>query len=69
MSELIRISDEVATALRERRPVVALESSVVAQGLPPPANLDAAHRCAKAVRAQNGVPAAIGIIGGCVVVG
>ncbi len=69
MDEQIRVSDEVATALLERRPVVALESSVVAQGLPPPANLEAARRCAKAVRAGGAVPAAIGLIGGTVIVG
>ena len=69
MEQLIRISDEVATALRERTPVVALETSVVAQGLPPPANLEAARRCAKAVRDGGATPAAIGLIGGSVVVG
>jgi pseudouridylate synthase len=69
MDELIRVSEEVAGALRERRPVVALETSVVAQGLPPPANLEAARRCAKAVRDGGAVPAAIGLIGGHVVIG
>lgn len=69
MDALIRISDEVQTALRERRPVVALETSVVAQGLPPPANLEAAHRCEKAVRDHGAVPAAIGVVGGRVLVG
>ena len=69
MDELIRISDEVATALREQRPVVALETSVVAQGLPPPANLEAARRCERAVRAGGAVPAAVGVISGRIVVG
>ena len=69
MEELIRVSDEVATALRDRKAVVALETSVVAQGLPPPANLEAARRCAKAVREEGAVPAAIGLIGGCIVIG
>jgi pseudouridine-5'-phosphate glycosidase len=48
---------------------VALESSVVAQGLPHPANLEAAHRCAAAVRAEGAVPAVVAVIGGRVVVG
>src|ERR1700693_97310 len=65
----LEISAEVAAALRERRPVVALETSVVAQGLPPPANLQAAQRCAAAVRAQGAVPAAVAVIGGRVIVG
>ncbi|MCA1829169.1 MAG: pseudouridine-5'-phosphate glycosidase, partial [Myxococcales bacterium] len=69
MEPVIRIADEVAMALRERKPVVALETSVVAQGLPPPANLEAARRCAKAVRSAAAVPAAIGLIGGAIVVG
>ena len=63
------VSQEVAAALRQRRAVVALETSVVAQGLPPPENLEAARRCADAVRASGAVPAAIGVIGGRVVVG
>jgi pseudouridine-5'-phosphate glycosidase len=69
MDALIRISDEVATALREYRPVVALETSVVAQGLPPPANLESARRCAKAVRDGGAIPAAIGVLAGRVVIG
>src|SRR5439155_1180001 len=51
------------------RQPVALETSVVAQGLPPPLNLEAARRCAAAVRAQGAVPAAIAVIEGRVVVG
>src|SRR4051812_8086539 len=66
---MLRISEEVKTALREGKPVVALESSVVAQGLPPPANLEAARRCAKAVRAIGAVPAAVAVIEGAMVVG
>ena len=69
MDELIHLSDEVATALIERRPIVALETSVVAQGLPPPANLESARRCAKAVRDGGAVPAAIGVIEGRILVG
>jgi pseudouridylate synthase len=63
------IGEEVASALRARTPVVALETSVVAQGLPPPLNLEAARRCAAAVRAHRAVPAAVGIIGGDVIIG
>lgn len=66
---MLRLSDEVATALREGRAVVALETSVVAQGLPPPANLQSAKACAAAVRATGAVPAAIAVLGGELVVG
>src|SRR5205807_1387426 len=50
---MLRVSEEVAAALREGRAVVALETSVVAQGLPPPANLQAARSCGAAVRAEG----------------
>lgn len=66
---ILEIAEEVATALRERRPVVALETSVVAQGLPPPTNLEAARRCAAAVRAGGAVPAAVAVIEGSIKVG
>src|SRR5438270_136163 len=65
----LEIAEEVAIALREGRPVVALETSVVAHGLPPPANLEAARRCAAAVRAEGAVPAAVAVIEGRIVVG
>lgn len=66
---MLEIAEEVASALRERRPVVALETSVVAQGLPSPANLEAALRCAAAIRARSAVPAAIAVIEGRLIVG
>src|SRR4051794_25536735 len=65
----LEIAEEVAAALREGRPVVALESSVIAQGLPPPANLEAARRCAAAVRAQQAVPATVAVVAGRLLVG
>src|SRR5438067_5306743 len=63
------VEAEVAEALRGHRPVVALETSVIAQGLPPPLNLEAARRCASAVREGGAVPAAIAVLGGRLVVG
>lgn len=64
-----RIAEEVGEALAAGRPVVALETSVVAHGLPPPHGLEAARRCAAAVRAAGAVPAAVAVLGGAVVVG
>jgi pseudouridylate synthase len=64
-----RIAPEVAEALARGGPVVALETSVVAHGLPAPDNLDAARRCATAIRAAGAIPAAICILSGEVVVG
>ncbi len=63
------MSEAVAAALARREPVVALETSVVTQGLPPPHNLDAARRQAAAVRAAGAIPAHVGLLGGRVVVG
>jgi len=60
----VRLSPEVAEAIREGRAVVALETSLVAQGLPPPRNLEAALACEEAVRARGAVPAATAVIGG-----
>jgi len=69
MDGLIRLSPEVAEALSAGRAVVALETSVVAQGLPPPHNLEAARRQAAAVRAGGAVPAAVALLDGVVRVG
>jgi pseudouridine-5'-phosphate glycosidase len=66
---VFRIAEEVREALAAGRPVVALETSVVAHGLPRPDNLEAARRCAAAVRSGGAVPAAVGLVGGAVVVG
>ncbi len=69
MPGVLHIAPEVRDALAIGRAAVALETSVVAQGLPPPANLDAARKCAAAVRAQGAVPAFVALLGGTVVVG
>jgi pseudouridine-5'-phosphate glycosidase len=63
------MAEEVRDALSGGRPVVALETSVVAQGLPHPENLASARACAEAVRAAGAVPAAVAVLGGTVVVG
>lgn len=63
------LSDEVATALSESRPVVALETTIVVQGLPAPINLEVARDCDQAVRDSGSVPATIGVLNGSVVVG
>jgi pseudouridine-5'-phosphate glycosidase len=69
MDAPFRVSEEVRAALAEGRPVVALETSVVAQGLPPPDNLEAARRMEAAVRAAGAVPAPVAVLSGQVVVG
>jgi pseudouridine-5'-phosphate glycosidase len=60
---------EIAAALRSRAPVVALESSVFAQGLPEPANREAAERMLAAIRAAGAVPAITAVVRGIAAVG
>ncbi|WBB70270.1 pseudouridine-5'-phosphate glycosidase [Micromonospora sp. WMMD812] len=65
----IRYGTEVAGALRDGRPVVALESTIVSHGLPRPENLRVARQIEAAVRDAGAVPATIGMVGGELVVG
>lgn len=69
MSEAIAIRDEVAEALRRGTPVVALESTLIAHGLPYPNNLELAREVQDLVRREGAVPATIGVIGGVPKVG
>lgn len=63
------ISDEVQTALHEQRPVVALESTVIAHGLPYPDNVTVAQAMEATIRREGAVPATIGIFNGKIVIG
>jgi pseudouridine-5'-phosphate glycosidase len=63
------LSDEVATALNEAGAIVALETTIVVQGLPAPINLEVARECDQAVRKHGSIPATIGVLDGKVVVG
>src|SRR5215212_5337589 len=69
MGELLNLAPNVANALRDNRPVVALESTVIAHGLPRPQNLEVAHRLEEIVRESGAVPATIAIIDGQLTVG
>jgi pseudouridine-5'-phosphate glycosidase len=60
----LRVLPHVADALAAGRPVVALESSVLAQGLPIPANREAAERMVGAVVRAGAVPAVTAVVGG-----
>jgi pseudouridine-5'-phosphate glycosidase len=69
MSELLRVSNEVADALAHGFPVVALETSIVGQGLPHPHNLRAARESEAAVREEGAIPATVAVLDGRVHVG
>jgi pseudouridylate synthase len=63
------VHPEVADALRARRGVVALESTLIAHGLPAPDNLRVAREAEAAVRAAGAVPATIAVVAGAVRIG
>jgi pseudouridine-5'-phosphate glycosidase len=65
----VRVSGEVRDALAGGRPVVALESTILAHGLPAPRNREVADRLEKVVRAGGAVPATIAVLGGTAHVG
>jgi len=61
---LLDLSDDVAAALAERRPLVALESTIITHGMPYPQNLETAKMLENAVRSQGATPATIAVIDG-----
>jgi pseudouridine-5'-phosphate glycosidase len=65
----IRLAREVAEALAWGKPVVALESTLIAHGLPQPENLVLARELEAIVHEEGGVPATVAMIGGEPVVG
>jgi pseudouridine-5'-phosphate glycosidase len=65
----ILLSDEVQAALHEQRAVVALESTVIAHGLPYPANVEVAQAMEATIRAEGATPATIGIHDGSIAIG
>jgi pseudouridylate synthase len=69
LDKALFIREDVAAALQAVRPVVALESTVIAHGLPRPQNLETARAMEAAVREEGAVPATIAIIEGRLVAG
>src|SRR5215213_1669442 len=69
MRELLNIASDVGAAMRDGRPVVALESTVIAHGLPRPQNLQTANRLQEVVREAGAIPATIAIVDGKLSVG
>ena len=64
MNTYLDIAPEVAQALAEGRPVVALESTIISHGMPYPQNVETALAVEKIVRESGAVPATIAVIGG-----
>ena len=64
MNKYLDIAPEVAQALKEGKPVVALESTIISHGMPYPQNVETALRVEEVIRENGAVPATIAIIGG-----
>ena len=65
----IDVHPEVEAAIQSKRPVVALETTLVTHGLPFPTNLETAQSLEKVVRSTGSTPATIGIIAGRIKIG
>ncbi len=66
---MIHYSKEVAAAIESKKPIVALESTIISHGLPRPRNLIVAQEVEEIIRAAGAVPATIAIIDGEIHVG
>lgn len=64
MNRYLDLSPEVAAALRDKKAVVALESTIISHGMPYPQNVETALRVEEAVRRSGAVPATVAVLGG-----
>ena len=69
MKDVVVVSEEVGRALAERRPVVALETTLVAHGFPPGEGVAVGLESERRVRDAGAVPATIGVLDGAVRIG
>jgi pseudouridine-5'-phosphate glycosidase len=63
------VAEEVRRAVESRRPVVALESTIISHGLPRPRNLEVARQLEEILREAGVTPATVGVVAGEVIVG
>ena len=68
-NQIYRIKDEVQDALANKKPVVALETTIYTHGLPYPDNVALAYRLEDIVREHGAVPATVGVVDGIARVG
>ena len=64
MNRYLDLSEEVRKAIEDKRPIVALESTIISHGMPYPQNVETALKVEEIIREHGAVPATIGIIGG-----
>ncbi|MDU1321048.1 MAG: pseudouridine-5'-phosphate glycosidase [Clostridium botulinum] len=69
LEKYLEISKEVSEALKENKPVVALESTIISHGMPYPKNAETALNVEKIIRDKGAVPATIAILNGKLKVG
>ena len=69
IADRLSLAPEIADALRDGRPVVALESTLISHGLPYPQNLEVANASEDAVRESGAVPATVAIRDGRLLIG
>lgn len=69
MNTMIKYSKEVLKALKENKPIVALESTIITHGLPSPTNLLMANEVEDIIKKEGATPATIAIIDGVIHVG
>ena len=69
MKHLLNIHPEVLEALQNKKPLVALESTIIAHGMPYPQNVETAQSVEAIVRQQGAIPATIAILNGQLCVG
>lgn len=64
MNTYLELSQEVATAIQENQPVVALESTIISHGMPFPQNMETALKVEEIVRENGAIPATVAILDG-----
>ncbi len=69
LHEYLSVAPEIAEAIAQGKPVVALESTILSHGMPYPENVEFAHKVEKIVREEGAIPATTAIIGGKLKVG
>ncbi|AEV18897.1 UNVERIFIED_ORG: pseudouridine-5'-phosphate glycosidase [Anoxybacillus amylolyticus] len=69
MNDFLVFSEEVAQAKAEKKPIVALESTIISHGMPYPENVQTAKDVERIIRDRGAVPATIAIIDGKIKIG
>ena len=69
LNNYLSINEEIAQALNQNKPIVALESTIISHGFNYPQNLECALECESIIRANGAIPATIAILGGKIKIG